>query len=337
MTTPGHNSTGSTKPSVKNIDAPDLARALEWRAMRSNLSAGARLIVHVVAKVMPSDGIGCSPSIEWIAANTGQSVRTTKTKLEEIKKWESLNVKAGAGRSRNTYEPAFSYADVIAEYCEKYGKLNPVVVRDLHHKEKSEAVVVRDLHHTKDVKSPSGAKSAPQETVVVQISHPTNSLSDRQTDIEVENNAKAEQRHFGSMSVSRSDFKKEEVPKSGEIVVPINSNSGETQTLERTLNAVLVEPFGADVANQICHDVVAWSEMKPIEALHDLSVKIETYGSLNLFEAWQAVRSKSGVRNQGAYFFRILTTMLDERGRRMMPKKSTVSPARARPVMTGGI
>ena len=98
-------------------------------------------------------------------------------------------------------------------------------------------------------------------------------------------------------------------------VVPI----GEPDlALQKSLDAVL-GPLGQEAANLLCDDMVAWSDLKPMEALSDLVCKAGIYGSHNLMRAWQSVRVRRGVKNRAAYFTSTLNKMLEEHGKRDLP------------------
>jgi hypothetical protein len=107
-------------------DEFDFNREFRWAIGNdSNLSPIAKLILHTIALVMPSDGSGCFPGLKWIAEKSGIPYGTVKRYMmqeirgnEDTPGWNKLSIEEARGRRGNTYTPNIDYDQAITAFVE---------------------------------------------------------------------------------------------------------------------------------------------------------------------------------------------------------------------------
>lgn len=95
----------------------DFNRAFRWAVGDdTGLSPTAKLILHTIALVMPSDGSGCFPGLKWISRKSGIPYGTVKRHMKEIRRWQKVSVGVARGRRGNTYLPNIDPEEIQASY-----------------------------------------------------------------------------------------------------------------------------------------------------------------------------------------------------------------------------
>jgi hypothetical protein len=283
----------------------DFNRAFRWAVGDdTGLSPTAKLILHTIALVMPSDGSGCFPGLKWISRKSGIPYGTVKRHMKEIRRWQKVSVGVARGRRGNTYLPNIDPEEIQASY---------------------EAAIAEYVASQKQSNALAGSPNGPPKSLPDHLDGPPK--HSRITSRPVAGSEKAvagsETPVAGSPgepllnTTTTTPSRDHGGSDHGSTVVNLRGGKTDQAFIDR-LNKGMA-PYG-EAGQFMVERMAEWMGKDRFSAAEDIIYKSGLYGTQNVASAFDATQAKNA-EQPVAYFNKVLEGLNIEHGFRPLPER----------------